>query len=82
MSNKDSEVVTDKIASDIEIGQAIGELEQQKTLLAVIKKMRRISADQYDSKTYDNIYSIFMQLAVQEKRILLKGFINLCKRDG
>ena len=77
MSNQGKDVPADKTASDIEKGQALGELENQKTLLTVIRKMRRISIDQYDSKTYDNIYSIFMQLAVQEKRILLKGFINL-----
>lgn len=64
-------------SNDIEKGQSLEDQEQQRTLPDVILKMKQISRDQYDSKTYDNIYSIFMQLAVQEKRILLKGFINL-----
>lgn len=48
------------------------------TLQGVIIKIKEIAADQYDGKIYDNILSIFNQLETPEKRVFLKGLINLC----
>lgn len=63
--------------TDIEKGEALTTQDDKRTLIAVIGKMRLISKEQYDSKMYDNIYSIFMQLSPAERRILLKGIINI-----
>lgn len=48
------------------------------SLQGVITKIKDIAADQYEGKVYDNILSIFNQLETPEKRVFLKGLINLC----
>lgn len=62
---------------DLEKGKAIDEKDQETTLVGIVTKMKRIAAEQYNGRVFDNIYSIFMQLKVVEKRILLKGLINV-----
>lgn len=47
------------------------------TLIAVLKKVKRLSDIYYDSKTYDNILSIFQRLNPVEQRVLLKGLIGI-----
>lgn len=48
------------------------------TLAGVIAKIKEIGQDQYQGQVFDNIYAIFTQLDVTERRILLKGLINIC----
>jgi hypothetical protein len=48
------------------------------TLIAVINKIRSIAIMEYDNKIYDNIHIIYEKLSGIEKRILLKGLINVC----
>lgn len=62
---------------DIEQGSLEEQKDEQRSLPGVISKMKRIGAEQYDGKMFDNIYSIFNQLLVSEKRLLLKGVINM-----
>jgi hypothetical protein len=50
---------------------------EQRSLGGIVAKMKLIAAEQYDGKIYDNIYSIFNQLLVNERRMLLKGIINI-----
>ncbi len=47
-------------------------------LIVVIAKIKDIAEHQYDGKIYDNILAIFNKLTTKEKRVLLRGLINLC----
>jgi len=47
-------------------------------LITVIAKIKNISESEYDGKIYDNILAIFNKLSTKEKRVLLRGLINLC----
>lgn len=48
------------------------------TLISVVAKVKEIGNRDYDNKIYDNILTIFNKLSTKEKRILLKGLINVC----
>lgn len=48
------------------------------TLAGVITKIKEIGNEQYNGQVFDNVYGIFTQLDVTERRILLKGLINIC----
>lgn len=62
---------------DIDAAQREELKDEQTSLPGVITKMKLIGAQQYEGKMFDNIYSIFNQLLVSEKRLLLKGVINM-----
>lgn len=47
-------------------------------LISVIAKVKRIAEMDYDNKVYDHILSIFNKLTTSEKRVLLRGLINIC----
>lgn len=68
---------TEDVQGDLRAGTSLEESRQEKTLPAIIKKMRGIAQEQFNGRIYDNIYGIFMQLTVHEKRMLLKGIINI-----
>lgn len=51
--------------------------EEAQTLSGVVNKLKAIAEEQYGNMLYDNIYSIFNQLTVRERRILLKGITNV-----
>ena len=44
----------------------------------IIAKVKEIAERDYKGKIYDNILTIFNKLTTREKRILLKGLINIC----
>jgi len=48
------------------------------TLITVVAKVKEIGSRDYDNKIYDNILTIFNKLTTKEKRILLRGLINVC----
>ena len=48
------------------------------TLAFVITKIKTLAAKKYDNKIYDNVLAIYNSLTVTEKRVLLKGLINIC----
>lgn len=48
------------------------------TLIGVIAKVRQLADYEYEGKIYDNILTIFNKLKTAEKRVLLKGLINIC----
>jgi hypothetical protein len=48
------------------------------SLLAVIAKIKNIADSEFENKVYDNILTIFNRLNTREKKILLKGLINIC----
>lgn len=48
------------------------------TLIEVIAKVKNISDAEFQSKVYDNILTIFNRLNTKEKKVLLKGLINIC----
>lgn len=48
------------------------------TLIGVIAKVRQVADDQHNGMVYDNILTIFNGLKTAEKRVLLKGLINIC----
>lgn len=50
---------------------------EQRSLPGVITKMKTIAVEQYDGKIYDNVYSIFNQLSAAERRMFLKGVVNI-----
>jgi hypothetical protein len=50
---------------------------EQRSLPGVIMKMKTIAVEQYDGKIYDNVYSIFNQLSASERRMFLKGVMNI-----
>ena len=52
--------------------------QQIVTLIGVISKVKEIADAEYDGKVYDNILAIFNKLQTREKRVLLKGLINIC----
>jgi hypothetical protein len=52
-------------------------IQEKQSLTEIVAKIKEIGAEQYDNKLYDNIYSIFNQLTVKERRMLLKGVINI-----
>lgn len=70
--------MSDSIAQqDIAAALEEEQREEQKTLPGIIRKMKSIGKEHYHGKIYDNIYSIFNQLTVNERRMLLKGIINI-----
>lgn len=54
------------------------EIKEKLKLQTILKKVKEIADDQFDGEVSDNILSIFNQLSTPEKRILLKGLINIC----
>lgn len=52
--------------------------KQLVTLVGVIKKFKSIADEQYEGKMYDHVLTIFNKLTIKEKRVLLKGLINIC----
>lgn len=52
--------------------------QSKTTLQGVVAKIKQIGAEEYDNKIYENILSIFNTLTTTEKRILLRGLINIC----
>lgn len=48
------------------------------TVVGVINKIKYIADTKYDGKVYDNIMSIFNKLNTDEKRVLLRGLMNIC----
>lgn len=68
---------TEDANKDLKTGTLLEQSQQEKTLPAVIKKLRTIAEEQFNGRMYDNIYAIFMQLTMHEKRMLLKGTINI-----
>lgn len=54
------------------------EIKEKLKLQTILKKVKEIANDQFDGEVSDNILSIFNQLSTPEKRILLKGLINIC----
>lgn len=52
--------------------------QERVTLIGVIAKVKEIADRDYDNKIYENILAIFNKLNTQQKRILLKGLINIC----
>lgn len=53
-------------------------IEKQITVVSIIKKIKTISDEKYEGKVYDNIMPIFNKLTTEEKRLLLKGLMNIC----
>lgn len=53
-------------------------IEKQITVVSIIKKIKTISDEKYEGKVYDNIMPIFNKLKTEEKRLLLKGLMNIC----
>lgn len=48
------------------------------TLEKVIQKIHDIGNDEYEGKLYDNILPIFNSLTTREKRVYLRGLVNIC----
>lgn len=48
------------------------------SLIGVIAKVKDIAERDYSGMIYDNILAIFNKLGTKEKRVLLKGLINIC----
>lgn len=48
------------------------------TLISVIARVKQIAEQEYEGMIYDNILTIFNALKTAEKRVLLKGLINIC----
>jgi predicted phosphohydrolase len=48
------------------------------TVVGVINKIKYIADTKYEGKVYDNIMPIFNKLNTDEKRVLLKGLMNIC----
>ena len=53
-------------------------MNDQITVVAVINKIKYIADSKHEGKVYDNIMSIFNKLNTDEKRVLLKGLMNIC----
>jgi len=53
-------------------------MSDQITVVGVINKIKYVADTKYDGKVYDNIMPIFNKLTSDEKRILLKGLMNIC----
>lgn len=53
-------------------------MSDQITIVAVINKIKYIADSKYEGKVYDNIMIIFNKLNTDEKRVLLKGLMNIC----
>jgi len=47
------------------------------SLISVIGKVKNISDREYDGRVYDHILTIFNKLSTKEKRVLLRGLINI-----
>jgi len=47
------------------------------SLISVIGKVKNISDKEYDGRVYDHILTIFNKLTTREKRVLLRGLINI-----
>ncbi len=54
-----------------------GTPRERTTLKGVVAKVKTIGARDYDDKIFDNILPIFNKLQNEEKRVLLKGLINI-----
>ena len=48
------------------------------TLIGVIARVRQLADEKFNGLVYDNILTIFNSLKTNEKRVLLKGLINIC----
>jgi len=48
------------------------------SLMQVIAKIKNMAESDYDNKIYDNILTIFNRLMIRDRKILLKGLINIC----
>lgn len=48
------------------------------TLAKVIAKFRSIAENEFDGKLYENALTIFNELSVKERAMLLRGLINIC----
>jgi len=48
------------------------------SLISVISKVKLIAEKDYNGNVYEHILSIFNKLTTTEKRILLRGLINIC----
>ena len=48
------------------------------TLAKVIAKFKSIAEDEFDGKLYENALTIFNELSVKERAMLLRGLINIC----
>lgn len=48
------------------------------TLAKVIAKFKQIADEDFDGKIYENVMSIFNELSVKERALLLRGLINFC----
>lgn len=53
-------------------------MSDQITVVAVINKIKYIADSKYEGKVYDNIMIIFNKLNTDEKRVLLRGLMNIC----
>lgn len=53
-------------------------MSDQITVVAVINKIKYIADSKYEGKVYDNITIIFNKLNTDEKRVLLRGLMNIC----
>lgn len=53
-------------------------MSDQITVVAVINKIKYIADSKYEGKVYDNITIIFNKLNRDEKRVLLRGLMNIC----
>jgi len=53
-------------------------MSDQITVVAVINKIKYIADTKYEGKAYDNIMIIFNKLNTDEKRVLLRGLMNIC----
>lgn len=51
--------------------------DRRTTLRDVIDKMEKTAVDTYDGRFYENIYAIFMELEVPERKIYLRGLANI-----
>ena len=67
----------DNEQEDIRKAMEVEDKQQQRSLLGIITKMKRIAVEQYEGRIYDNIYSIFSQLSTTERRMFLKGVMNI-----
>lgn len=48
------------------------------SLREVVDKLKRIAELEFENKLCDNILTIFNRLHVWEKKVLLRGMINIC----
>ena len=53
------------------------EIRKRITLTNVVARIKQNAIDNYDNKIYDNVLPIYNDLSIRERKVLLRGLINL-----